>query len=99
MCAATAPVISAMTCIDDFVANWPLAKRLVLATAWNTAGVDTMAAIHDRFQPSARHLLTHFLINSNFFQVENPAAQPIVYVSRPRGSACSNPFANLDPPA
>ena len=89
---------SAMTCIDDFVADWPLAKRLVLATAWNTAGVDTMAAVHDRFQSPARHLLTHFLINSNFFQVKDPKAQPIVYTRQPPGSACANPFANLDPP-
>jgi len=88
---------SAMTCIDDFVAGWPLAKRLVLSTAWNTVGVDTMAAVHDRFQPPARYMLTHFLINSNFFLVKDPKAQPIVYTSPQPGSACASPFTNLDP--
>ena len=90
---------SALTGIDEFVSDWPTAKRLVLGMAWNTAGVDTMAAVNIRFASAARHMLTHFLINSNFFMVKDPRAQTIVYVSSPPGAACANPFANLDPPA
>ncbi|MBP2234660.1 hypothetical protein J2Z31_001150 [Sinorhizobium kostiense] len=62
-------------------------------------GGGTMAAVHDRFQPPARYMLTHFLINSNFFLVKDPKAQPIVYASPQPGSACASPFTNLDPPA
>jgi hypothetical protein len=90
---------SALIAVDEFVAKWATAKRLVLGAAWNTVGVDNMAAIDPRFEPPARHLLTHFLLGSNFFQVKDPRAQPIVYVGRPPGSACGNPFANLEPPA
>ena len=89
---------SALIAIDEFVEKWTTAKRLVLGAAWNTAGVDTMAAINAQFEPPARHLLTHFLIGSNFFEVKDPRAQPIVYVGRPPNAACGNPFANLDPP-
>jgi hypothetical protein len=90
---------SAFASIDAFASDWPMAKRLVLGAAWNTAGVDTMAAINARFESAARHMLTYFLINSNFFQAKDPRAQPIVYVANPPGTACANPFANLDPPA
>lgn len=47
----------------------------------------------------ARYMLTHFLINSNFFLVKDPKAQPIDYASPQPGSACASPFTNLDPPA
>jgi hypothetical protein len=89
---------SASTCIDDFVADWPLPKTLVLRAAWSTAGVANMASAIDRFESPARHLLTSFLINSNFFHVDDPRAQPIVYVTPPPHAPCGNPFANLDPP-
>ena len=89
---------SALAGIDEFVADWSTAKKLVLRTAWNVAGVGTMADFNDRFESAARHMLTHFLINSNFFHVKDPKAQPIVYVSPPPHAPCSNPFANLDPP-
>ena len=89
---------SALVAIEEFVADWPLAKRLVLGAAWNTAGIDTMAAMTPRFEPPARHLLTHFLLGSNFFLVKDPRAQPIVYLGNRAGTACANPFANLDPP-
>jgi hypothetical protein len=82
-----------------FVADWPTAKRLALGAAWNTAGVDTMAALHPCFEQQARHLLTHFLPGSNFFLVKNPRAQPVVYLSKRAGTACANPFAILEPPA
>jgi hypothetical protein len=89
---------SALAGIDEFVSDWSTPKRLVLQTAWNVAGVDTMAELNGRFESVARHMLTHFLINSNFFYVQNPRAQPIVYVSRPPGTPCGNPWANLEPP-
>jgi len=90
---------SALIAIDEFVSDWPMAKRLALGAVWNTAGVDTMAAISARFEPPARHLLTHFLLGSNFFLVKDPKAQPIVYAGKRLGTACANPFANLEPPA
>jgi hypothetical protein len=90
---------SALVAINEFMADWQTTKRLVLGTAWNTAGVDTMAAIHPRFEPPARHMLTHFLLGSNFFLVKDPRAQPIVYAGNRLGTPCANPFANLGPPA
>ena len=90
---------SALVAIDEFMSDWPTAKRLALGAVWNTAGVDTMAAINPRFESPARHLLTHFLLGSNFFLVKDPRAQPIVYLGKRSGTACANPFANLDPPA
>jgi hypothetical protein len=89
---------SALVAIDEFVSDWPMAKRLALGAAWNMAGVDTMAAMHPRFEPPARHLLTHFLLGSNFFEVKDPRAQPIVYTGNKIGTPCANPFANLSPP-
>ncbi len=89
---------SALAGIDDLVKDWSMAKTLVLQTAWNVAGVDTMAEINGRFKSAARHALTHFLIDSNFFLVKDPRAQPIVYARRPPHAACGNPFANLEPP-
>jgi hypothetical protein len=89
---------SAMTSIDDFAADWPMAKTLVLRTAWSTAGVGTMADLVERFESPARHMLTFFLINSNFFFVDDPRAQPIVYVTPPPHAPCGNPFANLELP-
>lgn len=87
---------SALVAIDDFMADASTGKRLVLGAAWNTVGVGTMAEVVPRFESPARHLLTQFLLGSNFFHVKDPKAQPIVYTGI--GVACSNPFANLEPP-
>ena len=90
---------SALAGIDEFVSDWSTPKTLVVQTAWNAAGVETMAELNGHFERTARYILTHFLINSNFFHVKDPRAQPIVYVSTPLGTACGNRLANLEPPA
>jgi hypothetical protein len=105
---------SALKCINDFMEWWAnppmlirpsryalMAKKVkmqVLAAAWQVIGVDRMAKLDGKCELVARQALTFFLVNSNFFHTENPRQEPIVYVASAPGSACANPFADLDPP-
>jgi len=105
---------SALKCIDDFMERWtnpPMlirpgryalmakkAKMQMLAAAWQVIGVDKLAKLDEKFELVARQALTFFLVNSNFFRTENPRQEPIVYIATAPGSACANPFADLDPP-
>lgn len=43
------------------------------------------------YEKFRREMLTSFLIGSNFFQVKDPMAEPIKYLTYP--VACTNPFA------
>jgi hypothetical protein len=88
---------SANKCIDDILSQWSTTKIQLLGAAWCTAGIEIVAAI-DRLDRAPRAALTLFLTGSNFFQAADPRAEPIVYVGKPPGSACTNPFANLEPP-
>lgn len=91
---------SARQCVQDFLIwrQWSKTKRLAAGVAWSVAGVDTMAAFNQNFEWAARRALTLFITNSNFFYLEDPRSELIVYESRPPGAACNNPFANLEPP-
>jgi hypothetical protein len=88
---------SANKCIDDVLSQWSMAKTQLLGAAWRTAGIENVAAI-DRLDRAPREALTLFLTGSNFFQTADPRSELIVYVGKPHGTACANPFANLDPP-
>lgn len=46
---------------------------------------------------TVRRALTRYLMNSNFFDLEDPGSEPVIYVS-PVSEACSNRFADLRPP-
>ena len=89
---------SANACIDSFMTRRSTMKRHALNTAWQTAGVELMAGLNENFKSASRMALTQFLVNSNFFEVTDPRAELIVYVSKPPSAACASPFANLDPP-
>ena len=89
---------SANACIDAFMTRWSTINRRVVSTLWQTVGVERMAESNRKFENASRLALTQFLVNSNFFQVTDPRAEPIVYVDKPPNAACTNPFANLDPP-
>ena len=105
---------SARACIDDFLQQWvnppalaqhsrytvmvSMVKIQLLATAWQFVGVEKLSELGGRFELIARKTLTFFLVNSNFFQTGERRQEPIVYVAKAAGSACNNPFANLDPP-
>ncbi|PDT81473.1 hypothetical protein [Sinorhizobium sp. BJ1] len=90
---------SAAACIDEFLARWSWKERRAVSVAWRTFGVETMGNMSDKFEIAARKALTMYLTNSNFFDVSDPRATTIVYVGGPTGAACTNSFANLDPPA
>lgn len=89
---------SAAKCIHEFLGRWSWKERRAVIVAWQTFGVETMGNMSDKFELAARRALTMYLTNSNFFEAADPRAKTIVYVSRPSGTACTNPFANLDPP-
>lgn len=105
---------SAIKCIDDFMERWTnppmlirpgryalMAKKMkmqMLAAAWQVIGVDELARFDEKFEFVARQALTFFLMNSNFFHTEDPRRESIVYIPNTPGSACANPFADLDPP-
>lgn len=105
---------SASTCIDDFMAGWAnrsvlarpsryflmatIAKIQLTVAAWQIIGVESLSKLDEKFELVARKALTFFLLNSNFFLTNNPRQEAIVYVAKAPGAACSNPFANLDPP-
>jgi hypothetical protein len=105
---------SARACIDDFLerrVNPPglvrhsrytvmvsRVKIQLVAMAWQVVGVEKLSELGGKFELIAREALTFFLVNSNFFLIPDPRREPIVYVAKPAGSACNNPFANLDPP-
>jgi hypothetical protein len=111
---ATIDVKSASVCIDDFMERWANPPMLVrpshdilltsmvkiqfVVAAWQVMGVENLSKLHEKFELVARKALTFFLLNSNFFQTDDPRLEPIVYVAKSPGAACSNPFANLDPP-
>ena len=90
---------SARAAIDDFleISVGP-PKRKLVATAWRTFGVGTMERANQQFELLSRRAFTYFLANSNFFQLSDPRAEPIVYVKPVIGAACVNPFADLSPP-
>lgn len=90
---------SARQCISEFLKRWSPAQQKVVATAWQTLGVEEMVRINDKFALAARWALTRFLTNSNFFDLDDPRSEPIVYESPEPGAACRNPFADLSPPA
>jgi hypothetical protein len=90
---------SAADCVDEFLSRWSWKERRAVSVAWRTLGVETMGSMSEQFELAARKALAMFLTNSNFFDVSDPRATTIVYASRPPGAACTNPFANLDPPA
>lgn len=105
---------SAQACMDDFFEEWVNPPGLVLhsrytvmisnvkiqaaATAWQVVGVEKTFEFGEKFELIARMALTFFLVNSNFFRTPDPRQEPIVYVAKPAGAACNNPFANLEPP-
>jgi hypothetical protein len=89
---------SANACIDAFMTRWSTMDRRIVSTLWQTVGVEMMAESNRKFETASRLALTQLLVNSNFFQVRDPRAEPIVYVDKPPNAACTNPFANLDPP-
>ena len=49
------------------------------------------------FEKFNREFLTDFLLGSNFFQLTDPKTEAVEYSGLPR--ACSNPFAEFEPPA
>jgi hypothetical protein len=87
---------SALRSIEEFTAQWSRGRTMLVSAAWRVAGVERMSAMQDRFDLAARRALTYFLTNSNFFEVPDPRKETIVFVARPAGSPCINPFANLD---
>jgi hypothetical protein len=89
---------SARKCIDDILSQWSMTKIKLLGAAWRTVGVENLEALNDRLDLAPRAALTLFLTGSNFFQTADPRSELIVYVGRLPGSACTNPFANLEPP-
>lgn len=50
--------------------------------------------VEERLERFERILLTSFLFNTNYLQLENPRAERIEYVGKI--SACGNPFARFD---
>ncbi|WP_353646482.1 hypothetical protein [Mesorhizobium sp. WSM2239] len=90
---------TALVCIDEFLGRWSWKERRAVSVAWRTFGVETMGDMSERFELAARRALTMYLTDSNFFHASDPHAVKIVYSSRPPGTACANPFANLEPPA
>jgi hypothetical protein len=89
---------SANGCINAFISRWSTMNHRIVSTLWQTVGVEMMAETNSKFEIASRLALTQFLVNSNFFQVTDPRAEPIVYVGQPSNAGCTNPFANLDPP-
>jgi hypothetical protein len=81
-----------------FISRWSTMNHRIVSTLWQTVGVEMMAETNSKFEIASRLALTQFLVNSNFFQVTDPRAEPIVYVGQPSNAGCTNPFANLDPP-
>jgi hypothetical protein len=99
---------SALACIDDFLKQWVglglrsgydvmifNLKIQAAATAWQVVGVEKVSEFSEKSELIARKALTFFLVNSNFFHTPDPRQEPIVYVAKPAGAACNNPFANL----
>jgi hypothetical protein len=89
---------SANACIDAFMTRWSTMNRQIVSTLWQTVGVDMMAESNRKPETASRLALTQFLVNSNFLQMTDSRAEPIVDVDRPPNAARTNPFANLDPP-
>lgn len=105
---------SAAACIDDFMGRWgnpPMLirpnryalmvktiKTHIVVGAWQVIGVEKLAKLDEKFEMVARQALTFLLANSNFFHAEDPRQEPIVYIANAPGAACTNPFADLDPP-
>jgi hypothetical protein len=89
---------SANACIDAFMTRWSTMNRHIVSTLWQTVGVEMMAESNGKLETASHLALTQFLVNSNFLQMTDPRAGLIVHVDRPPNAACTNPFANLDPP-
>jgi hypothetical protein len=60
--------------------------------------VATMGPFEQRLEEIARMAVTRLLINSNFFEVDDPRAELIIYRRPEPNAACINPFADLTPP-
>ena len=90
---------STRAAINDFLAVSisPL-KLHGVATAWHTVGVGALSRANQHFELFTRAACSYFLINSNFFQLDNPRAETIIYTKPVLGAACGNPFADLSPP-
>jgi hypothetical protein len=101
---------SALACIDDFLKQWVTLvlrsgydvmilnlKFQAAAAASQVVGVEKLSEFSEKFELIARKALTFFLVNSNFFHTPDPRQEPIVYIAKPAGAACNNPFANLEP--
>lgn len=61
--------------------------------------VASMGPFEERLEEITRMAVTRLLTNSNFFEVEDPRAELIVYRPPDPNAACVNPFADLTPPA
>ena len=51
---------SANACIDSFMTRRSTMKRHVLSNAWQTAGVELMAGLNEKFESASRKALTQF---------------------------------------
>ncbi len=63
-----------------------------------TARFAAMGPFEARAYDLSRRAVTRFLMNSNFFHLSDPTAEPIVYNFLPFGTPCTSPFADLSPP-
>lgn len=89
---------SALACIRSVLERqWSWNKQRVAGIALGTIGPERMAELDDRFDSVERRVLTEFIIRSNFFHLEDPTAETIVYEPVAPGTPCSgNPFAITD---
>ena len=105
--------VFAVDYMDEFYGQYQAAgldpEKLISAAKMHAAesvrdvvGVERFVAMgpfEERSYDLTRRAVTRFLMNSNFFYLEDPTSEPIVYFFRPLGTPCTNPFAHLSPPA
>ncbi len=78
--------------------KWSFVEQRIAGVAYGVAGVDVPASLDQRFELMARHVLTRFLTESNFFDLDKPAAEPVVCEPVPRQVACSSRFSDFGEP-
>lgn len=84
---------SVYRCVDDFIASWSRTKKAAMGSIYAVLGVQGAANSSHRLSFVPRMVLTEFLVNSNFFDVNDPRQVVIKYEPRAPQTACGNPFA------
>lgn len=94
------PEDSLQAFVDDFAARFPPRRHqrvLVLGDGRTYRALQTIGLEVDSMQALERLVLTQFLFATDFFDLDDPAVEPLGYVGLPDNKQCfgQNPFAEF----